>query len=48
MGFVSRGFSKFVKIAQNPSVRPVEVWALRAVLAWVGVKLGIDVAGLVK
>lgn len=36
------------RAARNPAVRPVEVWALRAVLAYVAVKLGIDASDLAK
>ena len=34
--------------AKSPVVRPLEVWALRAALAYVAVKLGIDVTGLAR
>ena len=32
------------KAAANPIVRPVEVWALRAIFAYAAAKLGIDLA----
>ena len=35
-----------LKIARNPVLRPVEVWALRAGFAFVAVKLGVDASKL--
>jgi hypothetical protein len=36
------------KQAANPVVRPVEVWLVRAAVAWVAVKLGVSVDHIVK
>jgi hypothetical protein len=38
---------KVEAVAKNPALRPFEVWALRAVLAALAVRLGIDVKSLV-
>lgn len=35
-------------IARNPQVRPFEVWALRVALAYVAVKLGVDVKDIAQ
>jgi len=32
----------------SPVVRPVEVWAIRAALAWLAVKLGVGVDRFVR
>lgn len=37
-----------VAALKNPLVRPLEVWAIRLVLAYVTAQLGIDAAHLVK
>lgn len=39
---------KVLSVAKNPILRPVEVWALRAIVTFVCVKLGIDVAGVLN
>ena len=39
---------KLWAIARNPVVRPVEIWALRAILAYAALKLGVDVKDLVQ
>lgn len=41
---MKRLLKRVVVVARNPIVRPVEVWALRALIAWVSVKLGVDLA----
>lgn len=45
--FVVKAFAaKALKVAQNPALRPIEVWALRAIIAFAAVKLGIDASKL--
>lgn len=45
---IKRAAAKVETVARNPVVRPVEVWALRAILGYVAVKLGIDVKDLAQ
>lgn len=39
---------KIGAVARNPVVRPIEVWAIRAALAYLTVKLGIKADHLAK
>lgn len=34
-------WARLLKLAKNPALRPFEVWAVRALFAYVAVKLGI-------
>jgi hypothetical protein len=36
-------FARLKKLASNPALHPYEVWAFRAVAAYVTVKLGIGI-----
>ena len=39
---------KLAVVVRDPRVRPLEVWALRVALAYVAVKLGVDVKDLAR
>lgn len=43
VSFLSALGAKLVQLAKNPVIKPLEVWALRAALAYLAVKLGITV-----
>ena len=38
--------ARVLKTARNPVLHPVEAWALRAIVAYAAVKLGLDASKL--
>lgn len=41
-------WAKLKPVLASPQLRPVEVWLIRAAVAWVAVRLGVTVDQLVK
>ena len=39
---MKKWLNRLVDVLKNPTVRPVETWAFRALIAFVAVKLGLD------
>lgn len=38
--------ARALRVLREPALKPLEVWALRAIVAYVAVKLGLDASSL--